>query len=153
MSPGSPAQRIAGLSGALAPRGRARLSEGDAASRAEHGSPLSFLAPILEHMPAFFIADPSGAVLYANRPFDALSARFAGTSEPSPFPWPAPPAEIIAEIASSGAPITRDLSLAGSPPCQLRVHFSAIGSPEGGQDAILARFEDLSALGAARHQL
>jgi PAS domain S-box-containing protein len=141
------AQKLAG------PRRRSNgrpEAAGVPAAAARHGMRLP--TAMLERMPALYVADRDGVLLYANPAYAALAERAVEAPGGQPPAALLSHAEIVAEIESGGEPAIRELSL-GTPPLSLRVRFSGIYDAAGTLEGIVGLFEETTALHAARHQL
>src|SRR6185437_7901250 len=120
------------------------------AAAARHGMRLP--TAMLERMPALYVADRDGVLLYANPAYAALAERAVEAPGGQPPAELFSHAEIVAEIESGGEPAIRELSL-GTPPLSLRVRFSGIydgaarGTPSALADPRAARGFDAACLG------
>src|SRR5215469_5578255 len=83
-------------------------------------SPPELLAAALAEMPAFYVADLGGRVLYANAAYLALAERLRGAPiDPDHPPLLAPHSEIIGELRASREPLLREVELAAAAGLQL----------------------------------
>jgi PAS domain S-box-containing protein len=122
--------------------------------RAVATSSPELLAAALAGMPAFYVADLGGNVLYANAAYLALAERLRGVPvDPDRPPLLAPHSEILGEIETSREPLLREVELAAAAGLQLRVHLAPVHDSSGILTGISGSFEDVRELATARHKL
>jgi PAS domain S-box-containing protein len=125
---------------------------------AASGALLTDLLPAaLVEMPAFYMADLAGNILYANPAYERLAQSLAtqhgaGGATRLP-PMLVPLAEIIAELETSRAPVLRDIELDGPTPLHLRAHHAGVYDRSGALTAISGAFREVGDLVKARHDL
>jgi PAS domain S-box-containing protein len=146
------AYRSSGTKGEAAGRRRAPLPPSGVPAGSAEDDISDFLAPMLERMPACYMAGRDGTLLYANAAYAGLAERVGGPRKDGPALF-LPLAEIFAEIDGGEPAPVRDLNLDLSPPRHMRVRHSGVQGPDGVIAAIVGVFEDVTELEAVKHRL
>jgi PAS domain S-box-containing protein len=113
-----------------------------------------FLPAALAEMPAFYMADLAGTILYANPAYHRLVQTLPGPDGAAILLHPLVPLpEIIAELELSRDPVVRDVQPGGPAATPLRAHHAGIYDRAGTLIAVSGAFREIEDLVTARQEL